>query len=117
MSVGHRLKERRRALGLSQKELAQRLGITPAAISNYESGQNAIREDILVKLFAALDMEPNYLYQDVYSGSSFPLSEDEKKLVLQYRSLAAAGQQTLQAVADALADSQASRQPADRHRA
>lgn len=103
MNVGYRLRQRRRELGLSQKELAQRLGVTPAAVSNYESGQNAMREDILVKLFTVLDVEPNYLYQDAYRSSGFPLSEEEKELVRQYRALSAAGRQALQAVAGALA--------------
>lgn len=107
MSIGQRLKQRRQELGLSQKELALRLGVSPAAVSNYESGQNAVREDVLLKLFTVLDMEPNYLYQDAYSGSGFPVSVEEKKLVLKYRALSAAGRQTLQAVADAMTAYQA----------
>ncbi len=107
MSVGQRLKQRRQELGMSQKELAVRLGISPAAVSNYESGQNAIREDVLLRLFTVLDVEPNYLYQDAYSGGGFPVSVEEKKLILKYRALAATGRQTLQAVADALTAYQA----------
>jgi len=107
MSVGQRLRQRRLELGMSQKELALRLGVTPATISNYESEQNAIREDILLRLFSVLDVEPNYLYQDSFSGSSFPLSVDERNLVLKYRALHLTGQQTLQSVAAALTAYQA----------
>lgn len=107
MSIGQRLKQRRQELGLSQKELALRLGVSPAAVSNYESGQNAVREDVLVKLFAVLDVDPNYLYQDAYSGGGFPVSVEEKTLVLKYRALSATGRQTLHAVADAMAAYQA----------
>lgn len=107
MSVGQRLKQRRQELGISQKELAIRLGISPAAVSNYESGQNAIREDILLRLFTVLDVEPNYLYQDAYTGDGFPVSVDEKSLILKYRSLQSTGQRTLHAVADALSAYQA----------
>ena len=102
MSVGQRLKQRRQELGMSQKELALRLGVTPAAVSNYESGQNAIREEILLRLFTVLDVEPNYLYQDAFTGGGFPVSVEEKKLILKYRSLTSTGRQTLQAVTDAL---------------
>ena len=107
MSVGQRIRQRRQELGISQKELALRLGVSPAAVSNYESGQNAIREDVLLRLFDILDVDPNYLYQDAYSGGGFPVSVEEKKLILKYRALASAGRQTLQSVADALTAYQA----------
>ena len=102
MGVGQRLKQRRLELGLSQKELARRLNVTPAAISNYESGQNAVREDILINLFSVLDVDPNYLYQDSFTGGSFPVSVEEKQLVLKYRALSVGGQQAMHAVADAM---------------
>lgn len=102
MSVGTRLRQRRTELGMSQMELAAKLGVTPSTISNYENGQNAVREDILLRLFQVLDMEPNYLYQDAYTGSGFPLSVEEKSLVRKYRSLTSTGRRTLHSVADAL---------------
>jgi len=102
MSVGARLRQRRMELKMSQAELASRLGVTPSTISNYENGQNAIREDILLRLLPVLDVDPNYLYQDAYVGKSFPLSTEEKSLILKYRSLLLSGRQTLQSVADAL---------------
>lgn len=102
MSIGQRLRQRRRELGMSQAELAQRLGVTPSAVSNYESGQNAMREEILLQVFQVLDIDANYLYQDVCAGRGFPVSIEEKALVQKYRSLSLPGRQTLQAVADAL---------------
>ena len=36
--IGRRLRERRRVLGLSQAELATRLGFTPPQINRYEHG-------------------------------------------------------------------------------
>jgi len=102
MSVGQRLRQRRTELGMSQTELALKLGVTPSTISNYENGQNAIREEILLRLFQVLDMEPNYLYQDAYTGSGFPVSVEEKSLVVKYRSLSTVGRRTLHSVADAL---------------
>ena len=40
MSVGRRLKQRRQELGMSQKELALRLGVTPAAVSKLVATAN-----------------------------------------------------------------------------
>ncbi len=107
MSFGQRLRERRIELGMSQMELAKALGVSLSAVSNYETGQNAMREDVLLRLFQALDVDPNYLYQDAIVGRGFSCSVEEKGLILKYRALSTTGQQTLHAVADALASYQA----------
>lgn len=41
--IGADLKRRREALGLEQKQLAEYWGVTPATISNWESGGFAIK--------------------------------------------------------------------------
>ena len=102
MSFGKRLRERRLELGMSQGDLARLLGVTSAAISNYESGQNAVREDVLLKMFRVLDIDPNYLYQDSLTGKSFTCSVEEKALVMKYRALTTVGRQALHSVVDAL---------------
>ena len=107
MSFGKRLRERRLELGMSQGELARRLGVTSAAVSNYESGQNAVREEVLLKMFRVLDVDPNYLYQDSLTGKSFNCSVEEKSLVMKYRALSTVGRQALHAVADAMGAYQA----------
>lgn len=107
MSFGQRLRERRKELGISQGELAKALGVSLSAVSNYENGQNAMREDVLLRLFRVLEIEPNYLYQDAFTGQSFTCSVEEENLVKAYRSLRVSGKQTLRAVADALTSYQA----------
>ena len=102
MSFGQRLRERRKELGISQGELAKALGVSLSAISNYENGQNAMREDVLLRLFRVLEIEPNYLYQDSFTGKGFTCSVEEERLVKAYRSLRTTGRQTLRAVAEAL---------------
>ena len=54
MSFGKQMRLRREALGLSRAELAEELGVSPSAISNYENGLSSPKEDILLKLFDAL---------------------------------------------------------------
>ena len=101
MSFGQRLRERREELGLSREELAQRIGVSKSAVGNYEAGYNAVREDVLLRLFDALKVDPNYLYQDSFTGG-FTCSAEEQRLVERYRRMAAAGRRTLTAVAEAL---------------
>ena len=107
MSFGQRLRERRKELGYSQGELAEKLGVSLSAVSNYENGQNAMREDVLLRVFDVLKIEPNYLYQDAFTGKAFTCSVEEESLVKTYRSLRATGKQTLRAVATGLAATQA----------
>lgn len=38
--MGERIRELRKALGLTQKEFADRIGIKPTSIANYENGRN-----------------------------------------------------------------------------
>ena len=107
MSLGQRIQERREELGITRAELARRLGVTSTAVANYEGGKNALREDLLLKLFQVLDVDPNYLYQDALMGQAFVCSVEEQSLVRKYRALATPGRQTLHAVADALGAYQA----------
>ena len=107
MSFGQRLRERRKELGYSQGELAEKLGVSLSAVSNYENGQNAMREDVLLRVFDVLKIEPNYLYQDAFTGKAFICTVEEESLVKTYRSLRSTGKQTLQAVATGLAATQA----------
>lgn len=40
MSINSRIKERREELEMSRQELADKIGVTPSAIANYENGVN-----------------------------------------------------------------------------
>ena len=107
MSLGKRLRERREELGMSRTELAAALGVSPSAVSNYESGQNALREDVLLRLFHVLDVDPNYLYQDALMGKVFTCSAEERTLIQRYRALSITGRQALRSVLEALGSYQA----------
>lgn len=87
MSVGKRIKEKREQLGLKQSELAEMLGVTKGAIGNYENGVSSPKEEILLKLFDVLDVEPNYLFQDSFKEIETPVTLDELDLIEKYRNL------------------------------
>lgn len=64
MSIGTRIKEKRIAMGMTQKQLADKLGVKNTAIANYETGVSSPKESILFKLFEVLQCDANYLFQD-----------------------------------------------------
>ena len=84
MGIGQRLKEARIANGLTQKELAQIIGVTTGAIGNYEIETSSPKEPILIKLMETLKIDANYLYQD-YIFEEMSITEKERQLITLYR--------------------------------
>lgn len=65
MAFKDRLKEARIAKNIKQKELADMIGgITGNTISNYENGVSSPSVEIMQKMFDALKVTPNYMFQD-----------------------------------------------------
>lgn len=101
MSFGEQLRRRREELGVSREELAGVLGVSRSAVGNYETGVSAPKEEILLRLFDALRVDPNYLYQDSFRHD-FDCSGEERRLLEKLRALPLTGQQTVTALVDAL---------------
>ncbi len=59
IAVGLRLRELRKARGMSQEALGKALGITFQQIQKYERGSNRISASMLVKAARALGVAPN----------------------------------------------------------
>ena len=70
MSFGEQMRRRREELGLTRQALADRLGVSVSAVGNYETGISAPKEEVLLRLFDALEAEPNYLYRGSYRAAS-----------------------------------------------
>lgn len=66
MGIGRRIRQLRERCGITQEELAQRLGVTPSAVGNYEREVSHPREEVLYGLFRELSCEPNELFSDCY---------------------------------------------------
>lgn len=100
MSFSSRLKERRESLNMSRGELASKLGVTPAAIGNYENGISSPKEEILYKIFSVLNVEPNYLWQDEMNSDnqSFSISYPERNIIENYRILDKHGKEIVKMV-------------------
>jgi transcriptional regulator with XRE-family HTH domain len=61
--VGRRLRARRRGLGLSQAQLATRLGFTPAQINRYEHGTTRLSAVGLWRAAQVLGVAPGYFFE------------------------------------------------------
>lgn len=86
MGIGNRIKEARTNLGYTQEDLAKILGVTKGAVANYEVETSHPKEPILYKLFDALKVDANYLFQDEM-GSNYPMkvSYNEMEHIKKYR--------------------------------
>lgn len=63
--IGQRIKAARQAAGLSRKDLAERLGVTANAISNYENDVSFPKPPVLFAMFGALGVDANTLFRDI----------------------------------------------------
>jgi len=61
--VGHRIRLRRVSLGMSQEELAKRVGLTFQQIQKYESAASRVCVGRLYALSQALDCAPNSFFE------------------------------------------------------
>lgn len=66
MAISKEIRRLRTEMGLSQKQLAAQIGVTPAAIGNYECGVSFPKEEKLMALFTALHCTPNDLLGEGY---------------------------------------------------
>ncbi len=87
MAFSNRLRQARGRLGLTQGELAKRLGCTKSAIGNYENGVSSPKEEILLKLFDVLEVDPNFLFQDSFLLPADSFSPFEAEIIKKYRAL------------------------------
>ena len=99
MSVSDRIKSRRTELGVTQTELARVAKLTPAAISQFESGARKPSFDAISKLATALKITTDYLlgrkrpeYENILADPKvsvmfrgiMELSEKDKESMLEF---------------------------------
>ncbi len=89
----------REKLGISQKELASRLKVTPSRISNWEQGANCPTIDILFEVCKVLNVSINDIY-GVYPDTNMTLSFAETEYIKKYRALDDYGRETIDIALD-----------------
>ncbi len=84
----------RKKAGLTQKQLADKIGVKNTAVSNWESGNNSIDIDTLCLVCDVFGITLNDIYGG-YSERSTVLSDDEMNLIATYRDISDQGKQYL----------------------
>lgn len=114
MGIGKRIKEARENAGLTQKELAEKIGVTGSAITNYEQDTSHPKENILYSLINVLNVDANFLFQDMMNSEllDFTVKPHEKDLLQKYRRLPDTGKQAVENMMDTMLGAQP--EPQDR---
>ena len=59
--IGHRIAMIRKEKGLTQQNLADKIGISRSLLSNYEVARNRLYDEMLIRFAIALDVSLDYL--------------------------------------------------------
>lgn len=94
-NIGIRIKEYRSRAKMTQGVLAEKLGVTNRAVSNWESGTNGVDVDLIPAICAALDVSPNEL---LGTPTKEGLAEESISFAKAFESLDAPGKAAVQAV-------------------
>lgn len=81
--IGSRIRKYREENNLSQKQLAEKIGVSNSRVSNWEQGLNRPDADILAAICMALDVSPSLLLGIQVTGDE--LTEQERKVLKAYR--------------------------------
>ena len=77
--IGQRIKQQRKAHGLTQEKLSEALSVTVGYVSQIESGRVKVNLEMLGKISGTLGCDPGYLVSGTSSQQDTYLSEDIKK--------------------------------------
>ena len=101
MAFNDRLKEARIANGLTQKQLAEKLGIAGTTVTGYEKGNSEPNVNTIGKIMEVLRVDANFLWQDEMKElSTKDFSISEIKIIKKYRKLDTHGKKIVDMVLD-----------------
>ncbi|MGR9202136.1 helix-turn-helix domain-containing protein [Rhizobium leguminosarum] len=70
VEVGHKIRSRRRALGVTQKKLADSVGVTFQQIQKYEKGTNRVGASRLLQIANALTVSAPFFFYKSEEGTN-----------------------------------------------
>lgn len=97
MAFADRLKEARLIQGLTQEQLAEKVGVAKTTYTGYEKGNREPNVHTIAKLMESLNVDANYLWQDE-ADFSIELFPTEKELIEKYRALDERGKSMVDSV-------------------
>lgn len=63
IKVGQLIRDARKAKGLTQKELGEKLGVADSVITNYESGRQNLTIDTLQRIAEVLEVDVSTFFK------------------------------------------------------
>lgn len=72
----------REALGIQQNDLAERIEVSPPALTRFEKGRSGLREENLLKIAAKLNLNPEYLLYGAGNPFLSPAADQPIKLFI-----------------------------------
>ena len=103
MEMGDRIRSQRKLVGLTQDELAEKLGLKKSAIAKYENGRvENIKRSVIQEMARILECTPSYLMGFDDAVKKQTLRSDEEQLIEKYEQLNVAGKHKLHERADEL---------------
>lgn len=117
-----RLRELRKNRGLRQKDIAEKIGVSPQSYGYYENGINKPDPEMLIKLADFFQCSTDYLLgrEDDFGNITIqtekpaPLPQDEQKLLDTYRQLDTVNKMRVSSYADIRLEEQDQPAPAYR---
>ena len=90
--IGAKIKERRKFLKMTQRELADAIAVTFQQVQKYENGQSKISMSTFILICSKLRVNPEYFFDSMsgFREDMEPLTEDEnleKQLLSLFRSI------------------------------
>lgn len=88
LEIGKRITDRRKSLGWTQEELADRGDLTPQFVSYAESGKRAMRLENLLKLSSTLGVSADFLLSgDIIDKDMLLMSDKLRRLTPEQRNI------------------------------
>ena len=88
-AIGNRIKQRRKALGLSQENLAEVLDVSYQQVQRYENGTNLLNTDKLQVVAGFLNIPVSFLFEEqsatAAEASGLYISSEEARLLRLYK--------------------------------
>ena len=106
MTIGDKIRLHRKALGLTQTELGEKLGVKTNAVSKWECGRVDDIPTSKIKAMAKLfDVQPSYLIDEKQPApaNGDGLSEEDKRIIELLHQLTPENRERIVAIIEALA--------------